>query len=354
MPIVDAVAIYPKQSVQYLFITNKAPTVDEQKKMSQGAPSWENTPNLVALFDFKGTLLSTSISGLTSPLVGFSFYRRAKNESVMHHICDLPIMDGKVETLYDYMVANDHEYIYTVIPITETELGISFEGNPVKTNWDSWTIISLDENADGIYVADEIWRLRFDLNIGDFRMNTDVVVSEGYNKYPRVSVGEKRYITGSLSAKLSEINCVTMQLEDTIERLEAWKKFVSSGKKMLIKDTKGQIIIGMISDSTSYSYDNSLQGLPTTVSFNFVEVENCDDASVYRTVPPFDYQAMSQLYTLSSDGEIIMSPIEQYPVANARFSVMDDGNACVTYNDTHTNPGFSIVDGNLIAQFEDE
>lgn len=293
MPILDTITLYPKQDVQYLFVTNKAPTADQQKQMSQAVPSWDTTSNLVALFDFRGTLLSTSISGLTSPLVGFSFYRRAKNESVMHHICDLPIMDGKVETLYDYMVANDHEYIYTVIPITETELGISFESNPVKTDWDSWTIISLDENEDGVYVADEIWQMRFDLSIGDFRINTDVTVSEGYNRYPRVSVGEKQYITGSLSAKLSEINCVTMQLEDTIERLEAWEKFVSSGKKMLIKDTKGQILIGMISDSSSYSYDNSLQGLPTTVSFNFIEVENCDDASIYETSFPVDYRTLS-------------------------------------------------------------
>lgn len=247
---------------------------------------------MVALFDFKNTLMSTSITGLTSPLVGFSFYRRAKNESVMHHICDLPIQDGKVETLYDYMVANDREYIYTVIPITETELGVSFESAPVRTEWDSWIIISLDENKDGIYIADEIWRLRFDLNINDFVVNTDAVVSEGYSRFPRVSVGEKRYISGGVSAKLSDLNCETMRIEDTIERLEAWKKFISSGKKMLIKDTKGQMFIGMVNASPSYSYDNGTYGLPTTVSFNFVEIESCDEVRVYETAASINHHAL--------------------------------------------------------------
>lgn len=283
MPILSNITLYPKQTVQYMFVMNNNPTDAEQSELSKTDPSWD-LPNLAALFDFKDTLLSSSISGLTSTLTGFSFYRRAKGENIMHHICDLSITDGQIDTLYDYMVANDHEYIYTVIPLTENELGISLESSPVKTDWDSWTIISLDRNADGVYIADEIWRLRFDLNIGDFKLNTGVTVSEGYSRYPRINVGEKKYISGSLSAKLSDIDCATLELNDSIERLEAWKAFISSGKKMLIKDTKGQIIIGMISDSTSYNYDNSLQSLPTTVSFTFVEVESCDDASIYRTV----------------------------------------------------------------------
>lgn len=282
MSLLKKITLYPKQDVDYLSVVRGKPSLDQMVQSMKITPSWKSTPNLSLLFEFNGDFVSSSVVGLTSRLVGFSIYRRSVNDSVLHHVSDLHFDDEKsIDCLYDYTVQNNTEYIYTIIPLTENEAGVALEGSAVTTDFDTWSIIAIKPMSDNTYVSGDIWTLESDVTTNPFTQNTCVTKFDGFSKYPKVSIGERNYVSGSVSAKLGQISCETMQFDDNVQKLEAWRHFITQNSQFLIKDIKGQMFISKILADTTYEYDDSILQMPTTVSFEFVETVDASDKTVY-------------------------------------------------------------------------
>ena len=65
-----------------------------------------------------------------------------------------------------------------------------------------------------------------------------------------------------------------------MEKLIAWREFCNNGKLKLLKDTKGHAWVVQITDNPSRSIDVRSERMPTTISFNWIEVEDISSVSI--------------------------------------------------------------------------
>lgn len=68
--------------------------------------------------------------------------------------------------------------------------------------------------------------------------------------------------------------------EDSIERINAWNKFIALDEPVLIRDMKGNVFIGVIHDS-SESTDIRVDDFLTTISFNMTQIDSVDNYLIF-------------------------------------------------------------------------
>ena len=78
------------------------------------------------------------------------------------------------------------------------------------------------------------------------------------------------------------INCAGSERIDDydIAQVNKWNKFISENTTFLLKSQKGDTWIINITDNPSRSYDETLTPMITTVTYNWVEVENTDNVII--------------------------------------------------------------------------
>ena len=93
-------------------------------------------------------------------------------------------------------------------------------------------------------------------------------------------MNEVNYISGGFSGLVSEFDCTNKEAEftDTIQKVEAWRKFISGNNPFLIKTPKGDVFIAHISENPTTKYDDITY--LTTVSVKFTQTENIDNVII--------------------------------------------------------------------------
>lgn len=275
------IKIFGKQRVDYLIQTNSVLS-DEDIESTMGPEfmpdfnTFSDSINIMA--PYTNDIVSSVISGLTEPLIGWQIYRRDSNNSFLKKIAEV---DKESLGIVDYLTANQTNYEYYVIPVTEKQLGIILKSGSVKTCWWNWCLMSIKNVSDNIFIPDEIWTFDNNLSSGDIISNTDKTIYQNFTQYPKFSVGESNYISGNISCLLGNVDCKTNTYNETVEMMNAWKKFCISEKDMILKDRKGNMYKVVITDNSSKFLDeSSLQ--PSTISFSFTECGNIDNMTIYE------------------------------------------------------------------------
>ena len=250
-------------------------------------PTWNDDDNLKILCTYDdGLLYSSSIKNLSSPLLGYTIYRQQKGENKLHKVAEV---DKDCRKIVDYLVANNTQYTYIIIPITEKELGVASTGSAITTDWFDWSLTSIKEIEPNIYIPEDIWILQLEVTSDDIIQNISTNILYTANKYPKIVTGNNNFATGSLSCYLGNVipikhefnsNLDDYVFNDTVERIKAWNNFVGNGKTCLLKDRKGMIYKVAISDNPYRNYNDELPEQPTTISFSFTEIGNIDNISV--------------------------------------------------------------------------
>lgn len=70
--------------------------------------------------------------------------------------------------------------------------------------------------------------------------------------------------------------------DDSIERINAWNKFISNDEPILIKDMKGNCYVGVISNSSEKT-DIKIDAFPTTISFNITQIADVNSYLIFDT-----------------------------------------------------------------------
>lgn len=240
---------------------------------------------------------------------GFYLYKKTPFQNYYNYVGKL---EGNAFTFIDYNIVSQEYYHYLATLERETSDGlvyISYENlndlnEPVylKATWDKFSIcdIDFDEEKSQYIVSSEVWLFNCNVEANQITQNTSVTSWDTLGKYQKVSIGKRKYDSGTMSCLLGE---VTQHISDKnqgkniygyTERINknsiyssenekevAWKNFISNGKTKLFKDTKGNKWIVQILENNGREINYKAIGKITKISFDWIEIE---DSSLYPIV----------------------------------------------------------------------
>ena len=198
-----------------------------------------------------------------------------------------------------------------------------------------WTLTELHEVNDDsgkYYVAsqEDIWKFKYNISIGETTQNTSKTQQDTLGRFPKFTKGLKNCLSGNVSCLLGrdvelfdwsnvvyKYNSTTNQWNTEsgnwynnggykeelwpsvqygdktsnkkIDMLKEWQKFCYSGNPKLLKDSIGRQMIVQIHD-TSYNIEETWERRPTTISFNWIEIEDASKAQIISTDSAIKYE----------------------------------------------------------------
>jgi hypothetical protein len=173
----------------------------------------------------------------------------------------------------------------------DTVDNITYRYYKYTTDWysntsNSWTISGITKTSKykcnkPIYNIGDTWSLYAQVNSGDIVQNISTNVYASYSTYPKVGRLGNNYISGSLTAMLGVIDCQGMDFVDDIQRVSAWRKFITAYDTYILRSEKGDIWQVSISDNPTTNYDEENE-LFTTISFSYTQVGDIHDIYVQK------------------------------------------------------------------------
>lgn len=191
---------------------------------------------------------------------------------------------------YDWTIENNGWYRYKVIP-----LGTTFEkilySDAFQTNWYGWSFTSF-EPSNGHYDMIERWNYYLNLETKGYSHITNKVFHQGFNRYPKVSVGSTDYITSDMTGLIGEFrqtcdreNAIygNYYEDDNIERIYDWENFINDGHLILVKDYKGRAYIAQL-DGGATNFQDVENEILSTTSFNITQIDDVTKYPIFQAV----------------------------------------------------------------------
>lgn len=198
-----------------------------------------------------------------------------------------------VNNMYDPTIPNKGKFRYYVVPRSSTGQmyvkGVSHAD--ITLDLIGYTISRLELMPENYqwgtrprYKIMESWKFCGDVQNTTVTQNTDRAIHVGYNTYPTLTLTNTNYMTGTLTAMLGYVDCITSygtkKYEDNIELVRAWREFITRPSIYMLKSQKGDVWIVNITDNISTTYDETIKQLPTTITFNWAECYSVNDIIV--------------------------------------------------------------------------
>lgn len=245
-------------------------------------PSWEHTTYMLASYLNKDTILSASNYTVSEEITGYSIYR--EENGVLYHIADT---DSLSKTICDFNTKAKTKLSFYVYPKIATDDGKVRLSSPIVSDiiipqWRCWSVIGLKKIKKNVYTVDtnNIWKFEFNLESGNLKDTIRRQVHNTYSRFPKVMYGKQRYKEGSISCLIGDISSTNCDYHDSVEMMDRWDEFVNNGEIKLLKAPKGIIYPVDIYDS-SYNIMDGYENEPVELSFNYVQVEDSNNMSVY-------------------------------------------------------------------------
>ena len=271
--------LYGDSMVDYIWVRNK---VDSQSEINQTLgytyeTKWDANTFLLALFN--NTLNGGNVTSVGDKILYWQVYKRKRGEATLRFLARVP---ASQYALYDFNAVNNAEYQYILFAETAEYISAPLQQDGYTvTSWWNWSLTKLtkSETDDKIYYADSknVWLFDTEVQSSALQQNLDKATIENFTQFPKISTGKKNYLTGSISAFLS--NPHNARYEDTIEQYNAFIDFIADENPKLLKDRKGN---GWIVDTTSnqMQYNDVTAEQITTVNFDFVQLDDLDNLNI--------------------------------------------------------------------------
>lgn len=196
-----------------------------------------------------------------------------------------------INNMYDSTVPNKGKFRYYLIPRSRETGGAyvhAISSADITLDLIGYTISQLELMPENYqfgtrlrYKVGDSWKFAGDVQNTVVTQNTDRSLHVGYHTYPTLTLTETNYMTGTLTAMLGYVDCITSygtrKYEDNIELVRAWRDFITRPSIYMIKSQKGDVWIVNITDNPTTTYDESMREMPTTISFNWAECCNIND-----------------------------------------------------------------------------
>lgn len=229
----------------------------------------------------------------------------------------ITLLSDGTYSFYDYNVANNEYYHYLasieIQTSTDPEYLVYQNLNPdgslvyANINWDKWSLINIIQQEDGSYLTSgDLWTFRSNIDSEELIQNTNVTSWDTLGQYPKLSIGQKNYSSSTFTALLGDMEMVpiyksgilnqlgteqeqyryteTINLNSpygtNMEKLRAWKEFISDGETKLLRDLKGNKWIVQVLANPTQSVNVKSILYPVTISFQWQEIANIDQAAI--------------------------------------------------------------------------
>lgn len=276
----NKVILHGESYIDYLWIKNKIDTQAEIDSTLANTykPEWDNNTLLLANFD--NSINGGNVKSLKDDVLYWQIYRKRPEDTVLTFICRVPVSQYQ---LLDFNVLNNTEYQYTIFAETETTISAPFEQvGYTRTNWWNWSLLGLQESTDkGLYYVDSsnIWLFDTELTSSGLDQNVAQYIMDNFTRYPSVSSGKRNYMSGSVTAFLSNVDISTGKYQDTVEQYNAFVEFIANPTPKLLKDRKGNGWIVSTNGVNGQYIDESPQQI-TKVSFSFTQLDDVNNVNV--------------------------------------------------------------------------
>lgn len=244
------------------------------------SPEWGSDTIMLAKFHEDTNASSYTIS---KDIIGYKIQRYEVEYDKLYEVASL---DNEQLYFEDYNLRNNKSYQYRIIPIYLKD-GAEVFGSPISTetvsiDWCGWSIIGTKPTREmNKYTIDydNIWTFGCNVNPEPIRPVYNKNYLTGFGQYPKAVQSQENYLEGGLSCLIGDVKCENY-VGDNIDTIEKWRTFCNNGELKLLKDLKGHVIPCSIKDTT---YDTNYLVLEqiTTISFNYIQLMDKSDISVY-------------------------------------------------------------------------
>lgn len=244
-------------------------------------PVLNNYSRFLVTFDDGGTVAS----GIADVALGYNFsvYREIKDTNQLVYVAHLD--EGSL-SMVDYNVVNDTTYRYYVFKEDESAISEAVVSNDVTTCWWDWSLVDLipSTTEKNLYYANpnEMWKFNLNVTSEARTQNINTTTYNNLTRFPKVSTGKMNYASGGLTCllgNLQQLNNGQLSYVETASMLDRWNDFCANGNIKLLKDRKGNAMLVMITGNSGQT-DDILREQPTTVTFNWVQVNDTTNITV--------------------------------------------------------------------------
>ena len=219
-------------------------------------------------------------------------------------LASLIATNNKVE---DFIVGGGNSYEYVIYPVfsktvTKTEEGES-DGDTFVSyhHCQEHYISNIDVPLYGVAVIgivpqtddygnlitnaytidyENIWHFTLNMKNDTSTFNMAHTLHEGQERFNKMSVGRRGYITSGVSAYVGDIDCSSGgDYADGMEYIDNWEEFVNNGEMKIICDQYGRVFVGDINEC-NYSYDENTPMRLCTINFNYTQLADINDIEV--------------------------------------------------------------------------
>ena len=233
---------------------------------------------------------------------------KTSNGAVYNKVASIPASliatNNKVE---DFIVGGGNSYEYVIYPVfsktvTKTEEGES-DGDTFVSyhHCQEHYISNIDVPLYGVAVIgivpqtddygnlitnaytidyENIWHFTLNMKNDTSTFNMAHILHEGQERFNKMSVGRRGYITSGVSAYVGDIDCSAGgNYADGMEYIDNWEEFVNNGEMKIICDQYGRVFVGDINEC-NYSYDENTPMRLCTINFNYTQLADINDIEV--------------------------------------------------------------------------
>ncbi len=243
-------------------------------------PIWDG--ETIALANFNSGEGASNYDGASFDFSKYRIYRKDKNKNTLKYIATV---DADIKKIKDYTNHSNNECTYLIYPIgSNNQMGTTIETKEFNIKFDFWTIagtVQLDEKNTYTVDKENIWNFWLSPEISSISQVTQKSKKTGFNRYPKIKHSDVNYASGTLSFLLGELDCPQSEyINDTVEKKNRWIEFANTPTPKVLTDPKGECMIVDITPIES-NIDYNLIQTPTTIRFEFTEIADINDITIY-------------------------------------------------------------------------
>lgn len=270
---VTAVELNGAQECEYVWMVKGSLTAAEiAQLMSAGGytPVWEERTLL--LTDFAAGLNGGNVTTDTS-FAGWSIYRLREGETLLFHVADTPYEQNAI---VDCSVKSQGTYTYYIFGtgnnVFATNGIVSQKVTPIL--WD-WTILAAEEDANGTYRVEEVYRFRLNVTSGTIGNNNIPNALNNFTRYPTIQMAPANYQSGKLSGYIGSVG-KDGEYRDDIATRDAIYALSVTTRALFLKNRKGDLLRIFLNGAVAMDTQDSTWQQAQIASVPWVETGSTD------------------------------------------------------------------------------
>lgn len=285
---------------------------DTLKSNYFGTYTWNESTRMLA--NFSGTLSGSNFEGSFENIDRFQIYKTIGEKDKLYKVYETDTPTQRV--IEDFTVGDLCDYQYYIYPICKGTLSIeATDGNTYDV--DVETIVPLvsdkvqmsegmvsvvgliqDDDDPTVYSVDEdnVWLIYLNLSDDGYSLNTDKTFYQTQDTYGKLSGGNRKQRSISISGLIGKFDCATESYVDTYDYIIDWETFAASNNMKMLIDLRGIITIGDIDVNPSFSYEETDKH-EASVNFSFIQLNDIQNITVlgrHLPVNPLYYEYLAE------------------------------------------------------------